>query len=218
MEGVWKHLTDSWQDSRFKEYKDVFFAEAEKYFKDTKSNNRLRLSKAQYLALFASMAMAESAGGKNLYNETSQAYGWYQIVKGTDHLDKYNGEFGTNYEYKDLLNNDKVSIDVGIWALMRYRNTIDELRDACPPYKKDPDWHVLLKFFKAGSLFTKNSDDTLWWNRITYATKKLLNHNYLSMEYLDYFMPIKGTSMWDGPYKASEFEDNLAHIGNIKVT
>jgi hypothetical protein len=282
MEKVWNRIEELWSGSRFKENKDVFFKEAKSYAEDD-ANKRLNFKEEQYLALFASIARAESKGGLNLYNEESGASGWFQLVPGAKHLEdyykytkaevfweyfeetgekisydtlrlsedeggrddlnvfleddykytkaeklwEYFEETGEKYSYDTLRlsedegGRDDLNIPPGIWALMRYKDVIDELKEAVPRYKNDPDFHVLLKFFKAGKYFDKNRDDALWWNRVSYGLKQLLGEDPLQMGYKDYYAPEKYISegkeyyVWQGPFPKENFE-NSEHIGLMK--
>ncbi len=140
--------------------------------------------------------MTESNGGIYKESQDSGALGWYQLVPQWRHLEDYNAVHGTNHTYGDLYNNDKVSIEVGVWTLMRYRDRMDILES--------------LKFFKGGHTFGKNSDDGIWWNRVSYCTQKLLGRDALGMGYVDYFY--NGISM-----SKEMFLQNPEHIGNVLV-
>ena len=47
------------------------------------------------------------------------AKGWFQVIPYW-HLNDFNLLNGKNYTTEDLLNDDGKSIEVGVWALMRY--------------------------------------------------------------------------------------------------
>ena len=185
-----------WPDTNIKLFKDVFINEADKYYND-EYNINLKLSKAELTAIFVSVAMTESNGGIFKESPSSGAVGWYQLVPQWEHLENYNNTHNTNYTYEDLYNDDKISIEVGVWTLMRYRNSMNILES--------------LKFFKGGHTFGQNLDDGIWWNRVSYCTQKLLGKDTLNMGYLDYFY--NGT-----PVDKDYFLKNPEHIGNVLVS
>jgi hypothetical protein len=185
-----------WPETKIGNFKDVFINEADRYYND-KNNINPKLSRAELAALFVSVAMTESNGGLLKASSESGALGWYQIVPQWQHLENYNAEHGTNYTYDDLYNNDSISIEVGIWTLMRYRDRMDI--QGC------------LRFFKGGGVFGKNLDDGIWWNRVSYCTQKLLGRDALNMKYIDYFY--NGYSI-DKDY----FPKNQEHIGNVLIS
>ena len=185
-----------WPDTNIKFLKDVFINEANKYYNDEYNTNP-KLSKAELTAIFISVAMTESNGGIFKESPYSGAVGWYQLIPQWKHLENYNNAHNTNYTYDDLYNDDKISIEVGIWTLMRYRNSMNILES--------------LKFFKGGHTFGQNLDDGIWWNRVSYCTQKLLGKDSLNMGYLDYF--------YNGiPVDKEYFLQNTDHIGNVLIS
>jgi hypothetical protein len=184
-----------WPETNIKYAKEVFIQQADKYYND-ENNTNPKLSRAELAALFVSVAMTESNGGIYKESQDSGALGWYQLVPQWRHLEDYNAVHGTNHTYGDLYYNDKTSIEVGIWTLMRYRDRMDILES--------------LRFFKGGYTFGQNTDDGIWWNRVSYCTQKLLGRDALGMGYVDYFY--NGISM-----SKEIFLQNPDHIGNVLV-
>ena len=165
MDQIWNKALE-WKDTNFANNKEIFFSEAEKYFRD-EYNQKLNLTKEQYLTIFLAIAKTESNGGVYLQNLNSGALGWYQIVPKWKHLENYNSLHGTNYTYEQIVSNDAISIDVGIWTLMQYRHVMD-MRE-------------LLKMFKGGNNFPNNPDDRQWWNTVCENIKTLVGTDFLNM-------------------------------------
>lgn len=205
-----------WSSSKFGQYREVFIQQVNEYFNDARRLNP-NITKAALLSVFLTVARAESKGGvykeiKNpppSANKEDLALGWYQIVPKWKHLEKFNNEKGKNYTYEDLVTNDVASIEVGIWTLMQYSDSMD-IKE-------------LMRMFKGGWNFGdmyNQPDDTLWWNRVSYGIKSLLGNNPFNMEYIDYLAPkqIRDANgnvvkiVWDGPFEASYFEKS-PHIG-----
>jgi hypothetical protein len=166
MDVIWNRALQQWPDSKLANNKEVFFQEASRYFED-QGNNRIGLTREQYLSLFISIAITESHGGLYTRNENSGALGWYQLIPKWRHLEDYNDLHGTNYTYQDIVSNDPVSIKVGVWTLMRYRS-----------YK---DIKELMMMFKGGNNFGYNQDDYQWWNSVSNNMTALLGSDSLSL-------------------------------------
>ncbi len=182
-----------WPETKIENFKSVFINETDKYYND-ENNINPKLSKAELAALFVAVAMTESDGGLLKVSSESGALGWYQLVPQWQHLENYNAEHGTNYTYDDIYNNDTISIKVGIWTLMRHRDSMDI--------------QECLRFFKGGNTFGQNLDDGIWWNRVSYSTQRLLGRDALNMGYIDYF--------YNGyPMDKDYFLKNPEHIGNV---
>lgn len=195
VEEILNKAVQYWPETNIKYVKEVFIQQADKYYND-ENNINPKLSRAELAALFVSVAMTESNGGIYKESQISGALGWYQLVPQWRHLEDYNAVHGTNHTYGDLYNSDKTSIEVGVWTLMRYRNLMDIFES--------------LRFFKGGYTFGKNTDDGIWWNRVSYCTQKLLGRDTLGMGYVDYFY--NGISM-----SKEMFLQNPDHIGNVLV-
>jgi hypothetical protein len=166
MEKIWNTAVENWSNTRLSQNKDVFLKEAMRYFND-ENNQRLGLSVEQYLALFIAIALTESNGGNDLVNEDSGALGWYQLIPKWKHLEDFNSLHGTNYTYEQIVQNDAVSIEVGIWALMRYKDHMDIKQ--------------LLQMFKGGNRFGEYPDDYKWWNSVSEKVKFLLGEDVLAL-------------------------------------
>jgi hypothetical protein len=166
MEDVWNKVISTWPDSKFAQNKDVFYQEVEKYYQDP-ANERLNLDRQTYLAIFTAIAAVESHGGLYTENSNSGALGWYQLVPQWRHLEDYNKLHGTSYSYEDIVKNDEVSIKVGIWSLMRYRDRMDMKQ--------------LMMMFKGGNNFPNNLDDKEWWNSVSRNIQTLLGYDELAM-------------------------------------
>jgi hypothetical protein len=166
MDEVWNRVINRWPDSKFAENKDVFYQEVERYYQDP-ANRRLNIDKQTYLAIFTAIAATESHGGLYTENYNSGALGWYQLVPKWRHLEDYNQLHGTSYSYEDIVSNDEVSIRVGIWTLMRYRDRMDIKQ--------------LMQMFKGGGNFGAYEDDYQWWNSVSQKIKDLLGHDVLAM-------------------------------------
>ena len=165
MDQIWNKALE-WKDTNFFNNKEIFFKEAEKYCND-EYNQRLNLTKEQYLTVFLAIAKTESNGGVYLQNTTSGALGWYQIIPQWQHLEKYNSIHNTNYTYEQVGKNDAISIDVGIWTLMQYRHQMDMKQ--------------LMMMFKGGNNFPNNPDDRQWWNSVCDNIKTLAGSDFLNM-------------------------------------
>ena len=214
-----------WFKSKFKEYRDTFLFQVDKYIDDAKVFNPL-ITKSQLLSVFLVIARAESMGGvikeiKNpdpKYSKEDLAVGWYQIVPKWKHLENFNKKEGKNYTYDDMVNNDKASIAAGIGTLMQYSDSMD-IKE-------------LMRKFKGGWSFAqdmkKQPDDTLWWNRVKYGIKSLLGGDPFDMQYMRY-LALKDIyddngnvidQVWEGPFEPDYFEKS-PHIGvmspDIKV-
>jgi hypothetical protein len=166
MDDVWNRVINTWPASKFGENKEVFYQEVERYYSD-QANRRLNLDKETYLAIFTAIAAVESHGGLYTENSRSGALGWYQLIPRWKHLEDYNQLHGTSYSYEDIVRKDDVSIKVGVWALMRYRDKMDMKQ--------------LMKMFKGGGEFGKNSDDYAWWNSVSRNIRTLLGDDVLAM-------------------------------------
>jgi hypothetical protein len=203
MEEIWDKATRYWPETNIKFAKEYFFKHAQDYF-DDQYNEILGLSEEEYLALFISIAMVESNGGTKLEpHSISGARGWFQVIP-KYHLNEYNADVGSKknryYNERDLVDNMEASIEVGIWALMRYRHSSD--------YQ---DIKKLMKMFKGGRRFGENWDDGIWWNRVSFCMTKLIGIDSLGLGYMDYELP-QGTKK-----EAHEFKGNNEHIGNVLV-
>ncbi len=199
LDKIWDRAVNYWSDSNLKHGKEYFFKQANDYF-DDHYNQILGLSREQYLALFISIAMTESYGGTNRGpNQISGARGWFQVIP-KFHLGEYNDDARKNnlpqYNEEQLLNDTKASIEIGTWALMRYRHN--------PDYQ---DIKSLMKMFKGGIYFGDNWDDGIWWNRVSYYMTRLLGEDSLNLGYIDYELP-KGVE-----HSGKNFEQN-GHAGN----
>jgi hypothetical protein len=166
MEDVWNKVISTWPDSKFAQNKDVFYQEVEKYYQDP-ANERLGLDRQTYLAIFTAIAAVESHGGLYTENSNSGALGWYQLVPQWRHLEDYNKLHGTSYSYEDIVKNDEVSIKVGIWSLMRYRDRMDMKQ--------------MMQMFKGGNNFGAYQDDYEWWNSVSRNIQILLGYDELAM-------------------------------------
>jgi hypothetical protein len=166
MEDVWNKVINTWPDSKFAQNKNVFFQEVERYYRDP-ANERLNLDKQTYLAIFTAVAATESHGGLYTENLNSGALGWYQLVPQWRHLEDYNEVHGTSYSYEDIVKNDEVSIKVGIWSLMRYRDRMDMKQ--------------MMQMFKGGNNFGAYQDDYEWWNSVLRNIETLLGYDVLAM-------------------------------------
>jgi hypothetical protein len=166
MEDVWNKVINTWPDSKFAQNKNVFFQEVERYYQDP-ANERLNLDKQTYLAIFTAIAATESHGGLYTENLNSGALGWYQLVPQWRHLEDYNEVHGTSYSYEDIVKNDEVSIKVGIWSLMRYRDRMDMKQ--------------MMQMFKGGNNFGAYQDDYEWWNSVLRNIETLLGYDVLAM-------------------------------------
>jgi hypothetical protein len=202
MDVVWEKALHYWPDSNLKHAKPYFYEQAELYFNDD-ANKILKLSKREYLALFVSISMAESAGGVEEFlgpHPISGARGWFQVIPEfhlKDYYEQVQKSQGQMYTKEQLRNDPEISIKVGAWALMRYRNS-----------EGYQDIKELMKYFKAGAMFEQNWESGLWWNRITYCVTNLLGQDSLRLGYMDYQYP-EGTY-----FKAEEFLTNGEdHIG-----
>ncbi|KUK76090.1 MAG: hypothetical protein XD93_1112 [candidate division WS6 bacterium 34_10] len=217
--GVLEVLTRAesiWFKSKFKQYRRVFVLQVDKYIEKAKKLVP-EITKAQLLSIFFTIARAESMGGvkKEIenpdpkFNKEDLAVGWYQIVPKWKHLERFNTEMDTNYTYDDMVNNDVASIEVGIWTLMQYSDSMD--------------MKELMRKFKGGWNFGdmyNQPDDTLWWNRVKYGIKSILGKDPFNMRYMSYLAPkdiydsegnfIK--QVWEGPFEGSYFEAS-PHIG-----
>ena len=192
---VWNRAVEYWPHTKIKENKEVFYQQVERYYKDELNSNP-KLSRKELLSIFLSVAMVESNGGLKKESPESGALGWYQLIPRWRHLEDFNSLHGTNYTYEQLYKDDRVSIEVGTWTLMRYRNSMDI--------------HQSMKFFKGGNTFGSNPDDGIWWNRVSYATQNLLKEDRLNMGYMDYYY--NGVS-----FSKNEFEKNRGHIANVYI-
>ncbi len=196
---IWNKANELWPHTKFKDYEADYQKQIEKY------SGSFGLSDSQLLTLFLSVALVESQGGNEKKNTSSGAIGWYQIIPAAGHIKEYNDTHpGKNYTEYDIENNDSISIEVGVWSLMKYR------------YNLNLEWS--LKFFKAGGHwegpekerylvfdFGKHYDDALWWNRVSYCSQQLLGNDNFNMGYIDY--------IYDGiEYKSSNFLQNSNHI------
>jgi hypothetical protein len=166
MEKVWDRVISTWPGSKFAQNKNIFFREVERYYQDP-ANERLNLDKQTYLAIFAAIAATESDGGLYTENSNSGALGWYQLVPKWRHLEDYNQLHNTSYSYEDIVNNDEVSIKVGIWSLMRYRDKMDIKQ--------------MMQMFKGGGNFGYYEDDYKWWNSVSRNIETLLGYDVLAM-------------------------------------
>jgi hypothetical protein len=208
-----------WSKSKFGEFASVFAQQANDYIKEARLFNP-EVTKSELLAVFIAVARAESMGGiyKKIENPPPDlnwedlALGWYQIVPKWQHLERFNADKGKNYTYQDMVDNDKASIEAGIWTLMQYSHAMDL-----------PE---LMRKFKGGWNFgdmVKQPDDTLWWNRVSYGIKSLLGYNPFEMQYLNYLYPKQVRDengkvikvVWEGPFYGSEFEQS-EHVGVMK--
>ena len=175
---VWEKTLTLWPDSKFKGQQAEYQKQIEKY------QGSFELTDAQLLSLFLSVAMTESGGGQELYNPSTGARGWYQLIPEAKHLEHYkeelarNGEEIPNWTYNDVQNNSSVSIAVGVWALMRYHHSMD--------------LHKSLGFFKAGGYQDEDtkeyitnmgmySDDRPWWNNVSKYSQQLMGSDTLAM-------------------------------------
>jgi len=192
---VWNNAVEYWPHTKIKENREIFYEQVEKYFND-ENNNNPKLNRKELLSIFLSVAMVESNGGLKKESPVSGAIGWYQLIPRWKHLEDFNSIHGTQYTYEDLHDNDKVSIEVGTWTLMRYRNSMDI--------------HQSMKFFKGGNTFGYNPDDGIWWNRVSYCTQNLLKEDALNMGYMDYYYG--GVS-----FSGNEFQQNRSHIANVYI-
>ena len=198
LEKIWERAIKYWPHTRLEDGKQYLMEQAEKY-----SNMYPQYSKELLLAVFTSVSMTESNGGIFLDSNVGgdpnmSAKGWFQVIPYW-HLNDFNLLNGKNYTSEDLLNDDKKSIEIGVWALMRYAPSYD-LADC-------------LKIFKSGtdiSSFGQWSDDGIWWNRVSYSIEKLLGKDVLNMGYTDY-------SLESGVFSASNFLQVPEHIGNVYV-
>jgi hypothetical protein len=204
MDIVWEKALHYWPDSNLEYAKPYFYEQAETYFNDD-ANDILKLSKREYLALFVSISLAESYGGTEslLGPSSSGALGWFQVIP-KFHLEDYYQEVqkgqGERYTEEQLRNDPEVSIKVGAWALMRYRD-----REGYQDIK------TLMKQFKAGSQFDTHWESGLWWNRITYCMTNLLEQDSLRLGYMDYQCP-EGTY-----FEADDFLTRSDHIGRVYI-
>lgn len=214
---VLNRAVEMWPESKFGEFRNVFFNQVNEYHKKALQFNP-NITKSELLAVFLSVARAESKGGiyKEILHkdpnipENRYAVGWYQIVPKWEHLERFNTATGKNYTYKDMVTNDVASIEAGIWTLMQYSHAMDIVE--------------LMKKFKGGWSFgedlQKQPDDPLWWNRVAYGIKSLLRYDPFNMKYLTYLAPreVKNQKgevikvVWDGPFEGTRFEE-LGHIG-----
>ncbi len=192
---IWNNAIEYWPHTKIKENKEVFYQQVEKYYNDELNNNP-KLSRKELLSIFLSVAMTESNGGLKKESPISGAIGWYQLIPRWKHLEDFNSANGTQYSYQELHDNDRVSIEVGIWTLMRYRNSMD--------------LHQSMKFFKGGNTFGYNPDDGIWWNRVSYCTQNLLEEDKLGMGYMDYYYNNVG-------FSKNEFLQNRSHIANVYI-
>jgi len=192
---VWNSAVEYWPHTKIKENKDIFYKQVEKYYTDELNVNP-KLTRKELLSIFLSVAMVESNGGLKKESPISGAIGWYQLIPRWKHLEDFNSANGTQYTYQELHDNDKVSIEVGTWTLMRYR--------------KSMDIHQSMRFFKGGNTFGYNADDGIWWNRVSYCTKNLLSEDRLGMGYMDYYYNGVG-------FSKNEFENNRSHIANVYI-
>lgn len=203
MQEVWDRAVTYWPETNLKYAKEYFLAQANEYAKD-QYNEILGLSKEQYLALFISIAMAESNGGTNRGpNRISGASGWFQVIP-KYHLSEYN-DFAREkkkpqYNEEQLLNDMKASIEIGTWALMRYKHN--------PDYQ---DIKKLMMMFKGGRRFGENWDDGIWWNRVTYCMTNLLGQDSLRLGYMNYQHPA------GSHFKAEDFLTRSDHIGRVNI-
>lgn len=192
---IWNNAIEYWPHTKIKENKEVFYQQVEKYYNDELNNNP-KLSRKELLSIFLSVAMTESNGGLKKESPISGAIGWYQLIPRWKHLEDFNSANGTQYSYQELHDNDRVSIEVGTWTLMRYRNSMDI--------------HQSMKFFKGGNTFGYNPDDGIWWNRVSYCTQNLLEEDKLGMGYMDYYYNNVG-------FSKNEFLQNRSHIANVYI-
>lgn len=194
MEEIWNRAIEFWPDTKLKWVKEDFFREAKKY-----SEIYPNYTPELLLPTFIAVSMTESNGGNNLGpNPYSDARGWFQVVPYW-HLGEFNAAHGTSYTEDDLINNNGRSIEVGTWALMRYSGQKDLAES--------------LKFFKGGNIFGSNSDDGLWWNRVSYAANNLMGgRDMLGMGFMDY-----DAHDGNGIRSSNHFLSNQAHIGNVYV-
>lgn len=198
LEEIFERATKYWPHTRLEDGKQYLIEEAEKY-----STMYPQYSKELLLAVFTSVSMTESNGGIFLDSNVGgdpnmSAKGWFQVIPYW-HLNDFNLLNSKNYTSEDLLNDDKKSIEIGVWALMRYAPSYD-LADC-------------LKIFKSGtdiSSFGQWSDDGIWWNRVSYSIEKLLGKDVLNMGYTDY-------SLESGVFSANNFLQVPEHIGNVYV-
>lgn len=198
LEKIWDRALRYWPHTRLEDGGEYFLEQAEKY-----SEMYPQYSKELLLGVFTSIAMTESNGGIYLDadsggNPDMVAKGWFQVVPHW-HIDDFNLAHGTDYTIEDLIDNDKRSIEIGTWALMRYANSYD-LRDC-------------LKIFKSGTnldAFGQWDDDGIWWNRVSYSLENLLGKDVLDMGKTDYLLGMQ-------PYSANDFLSNPEHIGNVYV-
>lgn len=202
MDAVWERAVDYWSDSDLEKGRQYLYEQAIKYFNDD-ANEIFKLSKKEYLALFLSIVMTESYGGTILGPSSSNALGWFQVIP-RFHLEDYyqqvqNGQ-GERYTEGQLRNDPEISIEVGAWALMRYRNS-----EGYQDIKK------LMRMFKGGRRFGENWDDGIWWNRVTYCMTNLLGQDSLRLGYMDYEYPA-GTD-----FKSTDFLSRPDHIGSINI-
>jgi hypothetical protein len=166
MEEVWNRAVENWPDSKLNINREILLKEAEKYFND-EHNQRLGLSADHYLALFIAVAITESYGGKYVINKDSGALGWYQLIPKWRHLEDFNALHGTNYTYEQIVDNDAISIEVGIWTLMRYRDYMN-IKE-------------LMQMFKGGHRFGEYPDDYKWWNSVSQNMNLLLGDDVLAL-------------------------------------
>ncbi len=192
---VWNNAVEYWPHTKIKDNKEVFYQQVEKYYNDELNINP-KLNRKELLSIFISVAMVESNGGLKKESPISGAIGWYQLIPRWRHLEDFNSVHGTQYTYQELHDNDRVSIEVGTWTLMRYRNSMDI--------------HQSMKFFKGGNTFGYNPDDGIWWNRVSYCTQNLLEEDKLGMGYMDYYYNNVG-------FSKNEFLQNRSHIANVYI-
>lgn len=196
---IWNKAIKLWPHTKFKFHQADYQKQIETY------TGSFDLSDLELLSLFLSVALVESQGGNEKKNTSSGAIGWYQIIPAAGHIKDYNDTHpGKNYTAYDIENNDSISIEVGVWPLMRYR------------YNLDLEWNF--KFFKGGGHwegpegseelvfdFGKHDDDALWWNRVSYCSQQLFGYDRFNMGYIDYIYDNKR-------YNADYFLQNSNHI------
>lgn len=210
---IWQKAKEFWPNSNLELAKSYLTKQAEQYYNDPHNQN-LKLTKEEYLSLFISIVMAESAGGLVLGPSSSNALGWFQVIP-KYHLHQYNEQVGVfkgvRYNEDELRNDIEASIEVGAWALMRYRHSEQFLQER----RRNEDFadiKTLMRFFKAGGQFDSHWESGLWWNRVRYCMTNLLGKDSFNMGYIDYQFP-KGVK-----HSAHKFENNADHIGSGIIT
>lgn len=216
MEEMWNKAVEVyWPRTKLEEAKQYLFKQAMRYGGEKENREKIGLDEQEYLALFISIIMAESSGGTNLGPSSSGALGWFQVIP-SQHLGDYNNQHsGVNFNEKQLKYDTEVSIEVGTWALMRYRNS-DFLQTIIKLYELENREYssikALMMYFKAGGLFNSDWQGGLWWNRVSYCMHNLLEGDRLSLGYMDFQNPA-GVE-----HSVDSFHNNVNHIGTGVIT